>query len=167
MKMNPTEIIDNNKEGLVESIDVKNTTLWEKLIQLGLFTSSVVEYIRVSRITIFLDFTQNVKTPFLNYDFEGGILNCFQIKLHISFSLKENHSSNRDQVRELLNTVRRGGTSSYQTFREALIDNKQEHVVDRFLPEVTDAQPDPECPDIYTPPVKKFKSNVSFYKFGS
>ena len=53
MNMNCTEIIDNNKEGLVQSIDVKNTTLWEKLIQLGLFTSSVVEYIKVSRITIF------------------------------------------------------------------------------------------------------------------
>ena len=64
MKMNPTEIIDNNKEGLVENIDVKNTTLWEKLIQLGLFTSSVVEYIKVSRITIFLDFAQRFETTF-------------------------------------------------------------------------------------------------------
>ena len=64
MKMNPTEIIDNNKEGLVENIDVKNTTLWEKLIQLGLFTSSVVEYIKVSRITIFLDFAQHFETTF-------------------------------------------------------------------------------------------------------
>ena len=52
IKMEPREVIDHNKEGLVESIDVKNTTLWEKLIQLGLFTSSVVEYIKVSRITI-------------------------------------------------------------------------------------------------------------------
>ena len=64
MKMNPTEIIDNNKEGLVENIDDKNTTLWEKLIQLGLFTSSVVEYIKVSRIIIFLDFAQHFETTF-------------------------------------------------------------------------------------------------------
>ena len=53
MNMNPREIIDNNIEGLVESIDVKYTTLWEKLIQLGVFTSSVVEYIKVSRIIFF------------------------------------------------------------------------------------------------------------------
>ena len=52
IKMKPRKVIDHTKEGLVESIDVKNTTLWEKLIQLGLFTSSVVEYIKVSRITI-------------------------------------------------------------------------------------------------------------------
>ena len=71
MKMNPTEIIDNNKEGLVENIDVKNTTLWEKLIQLGLFTSSVVEYIKVSRIIIFCILPKMSKTPFLNYDVEG------------------------------------------------------------------------------------------------
>ena len=51
--MDPRELIDDNIEGLVECIDVKNTTLWEKLIQLGVFTSSVVEYIKVSRITIF------------------------------------------------------------------------------------------------------------------
>ena len=53
LKMNPRELIDDNIEGLVECIDVKNTTLWEKLIQLGVFTSSVVEYIKVSRNTIF------------------------------------------------------------------------------------------------------------------
>ena len=64
-------------------------------------------------------------------------------------------------------TVRRGGISSYQAFRQALIDTNQKHVVERFLPEVTDTQPDSESPDIYTPPVKKFKSNASINKFGS
>ena len=52
IKMNPTEIIDKNIEGLVEGIDVKNTTLWEKLIQLGLFTFSDVQHIKVSEIII-------------------------------------------------------------------------------------------------------------------
>ena len=67
VKMNPTEIIDNNKEELVESIDVKNTTLWEKLIQLGLFTSSVEEYIKVSRSIIFLNFAQHFETSLLKW----------------------------------------------------------------------------------------------------
>ena len=45
--MNPEEIIEKHMADLVEKIDVKNTTLWERLIQLGMFTSSVVEYIKV------------------------------------------------------------------------------------------------------------------------
>ena len=48
--MNPREVIDKNIAALVESIDVKNTTLWERLIELGLFTSGDVEYIKVSII---------------------------------------------------------------------------------------------------------------------
>ena len=46
--MDPRRIIDANLEGLVQSIDVKNTTLWERLIELGIFSSSYVEYIKVS-----------------------------------------------------------------------------------------------------------------------
>ena len=75
--------------------------------------------------------------------------------------MKENNVSNRDQVREVLNTVRRGGISSYQVFRQALIDNNQKHVVDRFLPEIQNTQPDPESPEIYKPTVKNVKGNAS------
>ena len=46
--MNPEEIIDKNKQSLVEKIDVKNTLLWERLIELGLFNSGDVEQIVVS-----------------------------------------------------------------------------------------------------------------------
>ena len=52
--MNPRAIIDGSREGLVESIDVKNTTLWDKLIELGLFTSNKVQYIIVSTGSILL-----------------------------------------------------------------------------------------------------------------
>ena len=50
IKMNHREVIDKSIAALVESIDVKNTTLWERLIELGLFTSGDVEYIKVSII---------------------------------------------------------------------------------------------------------------------
>ena len=48
--MNPQEVIDKNIAALVESIDVKNTTLWERLIQLELFDFNDVQYIKVSII---------------------------------------------------------------------------------------------------------------------
>ena len=48
--MNPQEFIDKNIAALVESIDVKNTTLWERLIQLELFDFNDVQYIKVSII---------------------------------------------------------------------------------------------------------------------
>ena len=48
IKMNPEDIIDENKQRLVEKIDVNNTTLWERLIELGLFRSGDVEQIVVS-----------------------------------------------------------------------------------------------------------------------
>ena len=48
IEMNPREIIDKNIAALVESIDVKNTTLWERLIELGLFEFNDVQYIKVS-----------------------------------------------------------------------------------------------------------------------
>ena len=48
--MDHRNIIDRNREDLVKSIDVSNTTLWEKLIQLELFESDNVKYIKVSRI---------------------------------------------------------------------------------------------------------------------
>ena len=54
--MNPREVIDDNIEGLVESIEVKNTTLWEKLIELKLFKASDVDYIKVSFITVIIKF---------------------------------------------------------------------------------------------------------------
>ena len=56
MEMNSRKIIDSNIKDLVETIDVKNTTLWEELTRLGLFTSSDVQHIKVSVITFFLDF---------------------------------------------------------------------------------------------------------------
>ena len=46
--MNPEEIIDKSKQSLVEKIDVKNTLLWERMIELGLFNSGDVEQIIVS-----------------------------------------------------------------------------------------------------------------------
>ena len=46
--MNPREIIDSNIAGLVESIDVKNSTLWDRLIELKLFEFSDVDDIKVS-----------------------------------------------------------------------------------------------------------------------
>ena len=45
--MDPREIIEKHMADLVEKIDVKNTTLWDKLIQSGLFKSSDVEHIKV------------------------------------------------------------------------------------------------------------------------
>ena len=67
----------------------------------------------------------------------------------------------------MLNKVRRGDISSYQAFRQALIDNNQNHVVDSFLPEIQNTKPEPESPDVYTPQVKKLKSNASMKKIGS
>ena len=48
--MDHRNVIDNNLEDLVKSIEVRNTTLWERLVQLGLFKSDNVEYIKVSTI---------------------------------------------------------------------------------------------------------------------
>ena len=45
--MSAEDIIGNNIEDLVETIDVKNTTLWERLIQVGLFKLRDIEYIKV------------------------------------------------------------------------------------------------------------------------
>ena len=45
--MSAEDIIENNIKDLVETIDVKNTTLWERLIQFGLFKLRDVEYIKV------------------------------------------------------------------------------------------------------------------------
>ena len=39
----PEDIINNNIKYLVEDIDVKNTTLWEKLVELKLYKSSDVD----------------------------------------------------------------------------------------------------------------------------
>ena len=41
----------------------------------------------------------------------------------------------------MLLSIQKRDVSSYQIFRQALIDNNQGHVVTRFLPEVTDTQP--------------------------
>ena len=84
------------------------------------------------------------------------------MQLYMSFSYKDKNKSNREQVREILSWVQKRDVSSYQAFRQALIDTNQGHVVDRFLPEITDTQPDPEGP-----PVKKLKSNASTSKFAS
>ena len=46
--MNPKEIIAENIEALVDMIDVKNTTLWERLVGLGTLHYSDMEYIKVS-----------------------------------------------------------------------------------------------------------------------
>ena len=41
----------------------------------------------------------------------------------------------------MLLSIQKRDVSSYQTFRQALIQNNQGHVVTRFLPEITDTQP--------------------------
>ena len=46
--MNPKEIITENIGALVDKIDVKNTTLWERLVELRTFQYLDVEYIKVS-----------------------------------------------------------------------------------------------------------------------
>ena len=45
--MDLREIIEKHMADLVDSIEVKNTALWDRLIQLGLFRLSDVEYIKV------------------------------------------------------------------------------------------------------------------------
>ena len=45
--MDPREIIEKHMADLLVSIDVKNTTLWDKLIQLGVFKLGDVEHIKV------------------------------------------------------------------------------------------------------------------------
>ena len=45
--MDPREIIENHMADLLVSIDVKNTRLWDQLIQLGVFKSGDVEHIKV------------------------------------------------------------------------------------------------------------------------
>ena len=49
--------------------------------------------------------------------------------------MKERRGSNRDQVHEILGTVKKGGNSHYQKLRQALSDTRQQHVVDKCLPE--------------------------------
>ena len=56
--------------------------------------------------------------------------------------LQQRNPANRDQVREILNTVRSQGVPSYITFRQALIDKGQEGAVDRYLPELKHPQPE-------------------------
>ena len=151
-KMNPREVIDDNIEGLVESIDVKNTTLWEKLIELKLFTSSDVQHIKVSKSLFYwIWLIQNVETLVLNYDFKGGIFKCNLFLLPkespIDFSFQENNSSNRDQVREILNRVIKGGISSYQVIKQALIDTGQGGVTERYLCEIENPEPDSQSKD--------------------
>ena len=46
-KMDPREIIEKHMADLLVSIDVKNTRLWDQLIQLGVFKSGDVEHIKV------------------------------------------------------------------------------------------------------------------------
>ena len=45
--MDPREIIEKHMADLVKNIEVRNTTLWDSLIQLGLFTLNDVEHIKV------------------------------------------------------------------------------------------------------------------------
>ena len=46
--MNHGELIGRNIACLVDSIDVNNTTLWDRLAELGVFKLNDVEYIKVS-----------------------------------------------------------------------------------------------------------------------
>ena len=50
--------------------------------------------------------------------------------------------TNRDQVLEILNKVRSQGVPSYTSFRQALVDKGQGSVVDRYLPELKNPQPE-------------------------
>ena len=52
--MDPREIIEKHMADLVEKIDVLSTILWESLVQLGVYTLSDVEYIKVSTGSILL-----------------------------------------------------------------------------------------------------------------
>ena len=51
--MDPEKIIEQNMTDLVDRIEVKNNTLWEKLIQLGLFAAFNVQDIKVSHRKLF------------------------------------------------------------------------------------------------------------------
>ena len=51
--MDPEKVIEKNMTDLVDRIEVKNTTLWDKLIQLGLFTAFNVQDIKVSHRKLF------------------------------------------------------------------------------------------------------------------
>ena len=53
VKMHPRDIITKQLPVLMHEIDV-NDALWARLIELGLFTSSEVEYIKVSTGSILL-----------------------------------------------------------------------------------------------------------------
>ena len=53
--MNPEDIIDKNIAGLVEHIEVKNSALWERLIEIGLFKFNDVKYIQVSVMSLTCD----------------------------------------------------------------------------------------------------------------
>ena len=57
----------------------------------------------------------------------------------------------------MLLSIQKRDVSSYQ--RQALIDNKQGHVVTRFLPEIQTTQPKPESPE--TQQEKKGKASVN------
>ena len=46
--MDLREIIEKHMADLVDSIEVKNTTLWDRMIELGVFKLNDVEYIKVS-----------------------------------------------------------------------------------------------------------------------
>ena len=41
----------------------------------------------------------------------------------------------------MLNSVRRGGIFSYQALRQAIIDTKQQGIVEQYLPEIGNSQP--------------------------
>ena len=51
------ETVDKNRRYLVENIDIKTSLLWERLIELDLYTGEDAEYIKVSvSYKIFLQF---------------------------------------------------------------------------------------------------------------
>ena len=61
----------------------------------------------------------------------------------------------------MLLSIQKRDVSSYQTFRQALIENNQGHVVDRFLPLIQTTQPDPESQKTQL----ENKGNASVSKF--
>ena len=91
-------------------------------------------------------------TPFL------GFVNFY-------FSYQEKYSS-RDQVRQILLSVKKRDISSYQTFRQALMDTNQKHVVDRFLPEMQTTQPEPEIQNTQQDSKSKATKVIDITLFG-
>ena len=65
---------------------------------------------------------------------DENLLTC-DIKILFNYVLlKAKYPAPRDQIRELIDSIRKGPEEYYNKFREALISTGQGHVVNRWLP---------------------------------